>query len=222
MFPFTATQLLLILAFGWQTLAHARVFVWWTTILPWVVVPHLYALFRRWDVFADEEKDQLNLRKTILAVMAAVVLLLWSRTAFWLLYGDAPAGSRLVVDATPLKAAAYLKKQYAANPSLSRCVFTSETVGEYLLWDLRLDPPARVFCYTHVHLLTEKHWEECLRVKNGDPGWQEILDRHKTAFLIVEPDLHVRLAKQVRAATDRWAIVPDMAPLLVARRITLP
>ena len=219
---FTATQILLIVAFGWQTLAHARVFVWWTTVLPWVIVPHLYALFRRWDVFSQEEKDQLNLRKTILAAMAVVALLMWSRTAHWLVFGDTPAGARLVGESTPLKAVAYLKKQYAANPNLPRCVFTSETVGEYLLWDLRLDPPVRVFCYTHVHLMTEQHWQECLRVKNGDPGWQEILDRNKVAFLIVEADLHVMLAKQVRAAADRWDIVPDTAPLLIARRKLLP
>jgi hypothetical protein len=101
---------------------------------------------------------------------------------------------------------------------LPRCVFASETLGEYLLWDLRLEPPVRIFCYTHVHLFTPEHWLECMTVKNGDPGWEAILDRHQVAFLVFEPDQHTHLAEQIRAAADRWEIVPRMAPILVARR----
>jgi hypothetical protein len=215
----TPTQVLLVLLFGVQALLHARVVVWWIMVFPWVAVPHLHSLCLRLRLpWVREEIDQPNLRKTILAGMVAVVLLLWSAPLLWLCWGDVPAGSRWVTPQTPWKAAAYLKRQYQDNPSLSRCVFTSETLGEYLLWDLRLEPPVRIFCYTHVHLLTPGHWQECMKVKNGDRDWEAILDRHQVAFLVVEPDLHPRLTERILAAEERWEIVPKMGPNLVARR----
>ncbi len=218
----TVTQALLLLAFGGETLLHVRFLVWWIMVFAWVILPHLTALLQRLRLPFLDECDRPDLRRTILAVVATVSILNWCAPLQWLLWNEAPVGSRRVTEATPLKASAYLKRRYAADPQLPRCVFASETLGEYLLWDLRLDPPVRVFCYTHVHLLTPEHWQECMAVKNGDRGWQEILDRHGVAFLIVEPDLHPNLAKQVRAAEDRWEIVPEMGPNLVARRIGIP
>ena len=115
---------------------------------------------------------------------------------------------------TPVKASARLKAIFTADPSLPRCVFTSETLGEYLLWDLRLDPPVRIFAYTHVHLLTTQHWLEFMHVKNGDPGWQEILDRHGVAFILVEPELHQQLTKEVRADKN-WEEIPVGGPQML-------
>lgn len=213
-----ATQILLLLVFGVQTLLHARVLIWWLLIWGWVAAPHLHAVAVRLRLPIQDDRDQLSLRKTLLAAMGVVVLLLWSAPAQWFVWGDRPVGTQLVHPSTPVRAAAYLKKQYTEHPELSRCIYTSETSGEFLFWDLRLDPPVRPMCYTHVHLLTPEHWQECLRVKNGDPEWEEILDRHRAAFLVFEPDLHTVLTSKVRQARDRWEIVPGMEPLLVARR----
>ncbi len=215
----TGTQAILVLAFGVQTLLHARVLVWWIMVVAWVVLPHLLATLQRLRLPLLEETDRPDLRRTVLAMLTTVAITLWSAPLQWLIWKEAPVGAQRVTETTPLKAAAYLKRCYAAEPKLSRTIFTSETLGEYLLWDLRLDPPVRIFCYTHVHLLTPEHWHECMKVKNGDHDWQDILDRHEVAFLIVEADLHPNLARQVRAAEDRWEIVPQMKPTLVARRI---
>jgi hypothetical protein len=123
-----------------------------------------------------------------------------------------------VTDKTPWQAAAYLREQYAKDPGLKRRVFTSETMGDYLFWDLRLDPPVRIFCYTHVHLLTEQHWKECLQVKFAETGWEEVLDRHGVQFLIVEDiPLYKPLMAKVRAASDRWEVVFE-SPVFVANR----
>jgi hypothetical protein len=218
----TPMQVLLLIGFGFQTLAHARVLVWWIMVFTWVVLPHLQALYHRYLPPVLEETGPADLRKTILAVLAGGVLLIWSAPVQWLVWGEAPLDSQRVTPETPLKAAAFLKEEYQkdqkrAVPRLKRGVFASETLGDYLLWDLRLEPPVRVSCYTHVHLFTPAHWLDCFTVKSGGHGWQAVLDRLGVQFLVVEPDLHPHLAEQVRAAPDDWEIVAE-EPILVARR----
>src|SRR5262249_53679541 len=110
---------------------------------------------------------------------------------------------------------------------LGRCVFASETMGDYLLWDLRTDPPVRVFCYTHVHLLTPGHWWQAMAVKAGDPRWQQILDAHAVEFVVLEPYRYSYraggysdLIDQIVAAPEGWKVLskPD-DPVFLARRI---
>jgi hypothetical protein len=76
----------------------------------------------------------------------------------------------------------------------------------------------RIFCYTHVHLLTEKHWKECMRVKFAEPSWEAILEREHVQFVVVENmGLYKPLMEAVRAAGGRWEVVSD-DPLFVAKR----
>jgi hypothetical protein len=115
-----------------------------------------------------------------------------------------------------------------------RVVFASETLGDYLLWDLRLDPPIRLCCYTHVHLFTPDHWKKCMAEKLGDRHWQEILDGWGVEFLVLEHDLYEQqehraqgkkpgfsnLIDLVKAAPDRWRVLSDKNDLVfVAQRI---
>jgi len=44
---FTPAQVLLLLGFGLQSVAHARMVVWWIMVFAWVVVPHLRAVAGR-------------------------------------------------------------------------------------------------------------------------------------------------------------------------------
>jgi hypothetical protein len=219
--PFTPTQVLLLLAFGLQLLAHRRVMVWWSVIAVWVMLPHLAALGRRASRDkSDEPEPGVDGRiKAALALTVAALALVISAPGLWACGGPGllqPA--RRVTDKTPWQVVLYLRQQYADHPQLKRVVFPSETIGDYLLWDLRLEPPVRVFCYTHVHLLTPEHWKECMQVKFAEPGWQETLDRHGVQFLIVENmPLYTRLMDEVRAAPERWEIVFD-APVFVAKR----
>jgi hypothetical protein len=108
--------------------------------------------------------------------MAVVAVLLWSMPAQWLVWGDRPVGAQRVNPATPVRARR-ARKQYAEQPDLPRVVFTTETSGSFTLG--HGSTPVRVFCYTHVHLLTPEHWQAFLRVKNGDPEWEQILDQHR-------------------------------------------
>src|SRR5207237_9075771 len=45
---FTPAQLLLLLGFGLQSVAHARMVVWWILVFAWVAVPHLHAVAGRY------------------------------------------------------------------------------------------------------------------------------------------------------------------------------
>jgi hypothetical protein len=214
---FTPTQVILLLGFGEQSLAHVRVLVWWSVVIVWVTLPH-------WQAVLASGRRRLAIRwpapvMAMLAGLAIVVGFLLSAPGLWACTGYGLKPEKRVTDKTPYKVADYLREQYSRDPSLKRrVIFTSETVGDYLLWNLRLDPPVRVFCYSHVHLLTPEHWQECLKVKFGDAGWEEILDRHGVQFLVVENmALYDPLMEEVRAAKDRWEVVFD-SPLFVARR----
>src|SRR5262249_3467084 len=193
----TPFQVLLLLLFGWQAVSHARMFVWWSMVVTWVLLPHLAAVWWRGLPAWLAEPDSLSFRRSIMAALTVVVLMLWTPAARWVCFGEAPRGTEWVHRQTPLGVAAYLREQYREDPTLLRGVFCSETVGDYLLWDLRLEPPLRLSCYSHVHLLTPQHWYECLIVKNGAPGWEEILRRWQVQYLIVEPAAwHTHLIEQ--------------------------
>jgi hypothetical protein len=211
---FTATQVLLLVGIGVQVLAHWRVMVWWGFVVVWVALPHIQALLTRGRKAASA-RPRLDMAALTLAV--ALVGLLLSGPVLWAA-GYRREPDRHVTDRTPWQVADYMREQYAANPKLSRVIFTSETTGDYLFWNLRLDPPARVFCYTHVHLLTEKHWKECMQVKFAEPSWESILQREHVQFLIVENMLlYKQLMEAIQAAGDRWEVVFE-GPIFVAKR----
>jgi hypothetical protein len=155
---------------------------------------------------------------TSLTVSVALAGLLLSGPALWAA-GFRREVAKHVSEKTPWQVADYLRERYTADTTLSRCIFTSETTGDYLFWDLRLDPPVRVFCYTHVHLLTEGHWKECMQVKFAEPGWESILEREGVQFLIVENmPLYKQLMDAVQAAGARWKVVCER-PIFVAERL---
>jgi hypothetical protein len=211
---FTATQVLLLVGLGLQALAHWRVMVWWGFVVVWVGLPHIQALLIRRRVVGGRP----TLALTGLTVSAVLAGLLLSGPALWAA-GYRRDVAKHVTDKTPWLVADYLRERYAADPTLSRCIFTSETTGDYLFWDLRLDPPVRVFCYTHVHLLTEGHWKECMEVKFAEPSWESILEREDVQFLIVENmPLYTQLMDAIQAAGARWKVVFER-PIFVAERL---
>jgi hypothetical protein len=210
---FTAAQILLLVGLGVQVLAHWRVMVWWGFVVVWVALPHIQALLTRGRKVAAA---RLSLDMTALTLVVALAGLLLSGPALWAA-GFRREANRHVTDKTAWRVADFLREQYAADPKLSRCVFTSETTGDYLFWNLRLDPPVRIFCYTHVHLLTEKHWKECMQDKFAEPSWEAILEREHVQFLVVENmALYKHLMEAVQAAGDRWEVVSE-DPLFVAK-----
>lgn len=216
---FTPTQVLLLLIFGLQSLAHVRILVWWIMVVTWVAMPHAHAVYRLYLPPLLEERSAPNLARTILVSLLTCILLLWASPVQWLLSGAPPAASRRVDNVTPIRIAedTRLKEALANNIGAKVCLFTSETQGDFLLWDPRLRGLTRIFCYTHVHLLPPAHWRECLTVKFGDNRWQEILDEYNAEFIAVEPkDYHQHLIEQIRAS-GRWTVL-SASPIFFAQR----
>ncbi len=255
---FTPAQVLLLLGFGLQSVAHARMVVWWIMVFAWVAVPHLRAVAGRLPRPLPwlDDPGRRSLLKTFLAAAVVLALVLASRPVWWL-WGDAPTGDDRVVPVTPIHvldriravdAARDVSARLAADAPLDAAllgrvaprphvIFASETLGDYLLWDLGQhpeDPPARLCCYTHVHLFPREHWERCLVVKNAAHGWQKVLDDMGVDYLVVEDELYdqegrrklgkppgiFNLIDRVREASDRWQVVSEPeAPVFIAQRI---
>ncbi len=165
---FTPTQILLLVGFGLQSVVHARMVVWWIMVFGWVAVPHLHAVAGRYLKLPWLDDPSLpSLRKTVLAAALAAMLLLWSRPAWWLLWGEAPVAEGRVRPATPihvleqvrtadptralggwlaagspLEAAALARTESALRgpdwQDRPRLIFCSEGIGDYLLWEARL------------------------------------------------------------------------------------
>ncbi len=234
---FTPTQVILLLGFGLQSVAHARVVVWWVMVFAWVALPHLAAVGRRSLPAWVADTSVPSFRKTLLAAGFAVALSLWSGPALWWVHGVEPVGEKRVTPVTPLRAVELIRKHYADEPRRrGMVVFASETLGDYLLWDLQdLEPAVRIPCYTHVHLFPEEHWKKCVAVKSGERGWQEQLRKWDVDLLVLEYDLyeqqkHVEegakpgysnLIDQVRAARDQWTVL-ETKPVFVAERLRRP
>ncbi len=255
---FTPAQVLLLLGFGLQSVAHARMMVWWIMVFAWVAVPHLRAVAGRFPgrIPLLDDVSRPSLLKTIVAVLLVMVLVLASRPVWWL-WGDAPTAEDRLVPVTPvhvldriraIDAGRNLGAHLSADTPLDAAllapvaprghvIFASETLGDYLLWDLGQDPqnpPDRLSCYTHVHLFPKSHWDRCLIVKNAARGWQKVLDDMGVDFLVLEDDLYDQegrrkmgkspgfsnLIDRVREASDRWQVVSDPeAPVFIAQRI---
>lgn len=213
----TPTQLLLLLFFGLESVLHARFVVWWCMLYVWCILPHLDAVLRgRLPAWLRDESIP-SFRKTAAALLVAGSLFMWSAPAMWGAHGKVPSGRQRVTSATPVQAVELLRERHAADPGQVRAVFASETLGDYLLWGLRgLDPPIRVVCYTHVHLFTPEHWNDCFAVKRGDPDWPQRLDSWQVDFIVLEYELYDQEGH--RAQGEKPGMFPLIDRVKAARR----
>ena len=162
-------------------------------------------------------------RKTLLAGFLLFMALLWTPPVQWLRARGPQSLERQLAPGTPWRLAAQLTAdpddKTKPFPELAAAlrssyphgrfhgvIFASESQGDYLLWALPADYP--VMLYTHVHLFSPRHWQECWTVKTGAGGWWEILDRHGVNLVIVEPERHPNLAQALRD-DPAWQIVLD-------------
>ena len=78
---FTPAQVILLLGFGLQSVAHARMVVWWIMVFAWVAMPHLRAVLGRFigRIPWLDDPSLPSFRKTMAAVAVTASLLLWSR-----------------------------------------------------------------------------------------------------------------------------------------------
>jgi hypothetical protein len=218
----SATQVLVLLAFGLWPIFQRRMLVWWMPLVPWLALPSWVALRDRlsWDWLRFE--SVLSLRKTIMVGLVVFMVLLFTPPVRWLVAGRPAPMAAAVTPATPWLLAEQLlsspPEKDAPVPRLASelrhypdgrfrgAIFASETQGDYLLW--ALPPEYPVVVYTHVHLFSERHWKEVVEVKNAGPRWRALLDGWKANLVVVEAETHPHLANALQ--NDReWIIVLD-------------
>ena len=68
-----------------------------------------------------------------------------------------------------------------------------------------------VTLFTHAHVFGQKHWDDCLDVKAGEPNSLEILRNLDACLLIVETDTHTDLCRIIRES-DNWLVIVDEIP----------
>ncbi len=218
----TPTQVLLLVTFGVLPLFQQRMILWWVMVVPLLLLPLWVAIGKQltWSWLLYQSVP--DLRKTILAVLLVVVAFLWSGPAHWLTTGSPQPLRQAVVPGTPWKLAVQFQTapgQRPTMPALARALaqnypegrftgrtMTSEGAGDYLL--VALPDRTKLLTYTHAHLFPREHWLDYLTALLGEPGWQDVLDRHQVNLVVIEAAWRKDLAQQLRQAPD-WEIVLD-------------
>jgi hypothetical protein len=214
-------RVLVLAAFAAGPLFHLRMMIWWFMVAAWLLAaqwPGVRAqLPARWLAVRTVP----SLRKTLLAVVLVLILLSLSPAFGWATSGRPTPRERALFAGTPWmladqlanpdrpgelpELAAALQERYPGG-RLTGCLFASETLGDYLVWELA--PAADVFLYTHVHLFPFEVWRDCAAVKFGAANWKEVLDGRRVNLLVFEPDQYPRLHELVRQDAD-WLVVLD-------------
>jgi hypothetical protein len=66
-------------------------------------------------------------------------------------------------------------------------------------------PDYKVFMDVRIDMYPDQVWEEYARVTLGQDGWQEILDRYRVNYLVLDAGYHQRTGLLARVeASDRW------------------
>jgi hypothetical protein len=220
---FSSTSLVLIVVFALQPLWHQRMFTWWLMVAPWVMAAYWPDCKPGWFGRWTKIRSVPSLRKTLLAAGVVFVTALWSIPGQWIVSGSPGGLDRSVSGGTCWQLTAVLRDPRRRPPTgyealakdlqdgyphqvFTGCIFASETLGDYLIWQLAPEVP--VFVYTHAHLFKLAHWRDAMIVRAGAKGWREILDRHWVNLVVVEPSWNPQLCEQLRH-DPLWHVVLD-------------
>lgn len=212
---FALDTLIFLALFGLPPLLHQRMMIWWVMIGPWLAVRYWPACRLPWSIPASTP----TFRKTLLAGALVFMAACWSIPTQWYLAGEPGKLERILYAATPWQLAEALRDPAASTTPLAQylrthyphgqldgAIFASETLGDFLLWELPAGTP--IFIYTHVHLFTPAHWRECAEIRAALPNWSAILDRHRINLVAVEPERNRDLCQLLREAKG-WRVVED-------------
>ena len=218
----SVTAILITLFFATQPLIHQRALVWWLLIFPWVMLP-LWVKQPADFLIGWVPESTASFRKTMVAGALVVVIFLWSIPGQWIIAGKPSGLERSLSQGTPWKLTLALKNDDAKieprTPGLHSWlakhypdgryqgnVFATETLGDYLVWDLPKESP--VFVYAHVHMISPQHWNKVVKVRYGMKEWESILNESKINVIIVEAEQNPYLRKRLQDSSQ-WEILLD-------------
>jgi hypothetical protein len=82
-------------------------------------------------------------------------------------------------------------------------IFTRFEWGEYLAW--RLGPDYRIFMDGRIEIFPNDIWEEYMEITIGGARWQQLLDKYKVEYLLIDVDpYHLQLRKAVESSPRVW------------------
>ncbi len=177
------------------------------------LAPRARALFLRWKNFAVRMSDmELGLRGHILP-LAAVAL------TFVVCLNGGRLGAKPLMQAHfdgkrfPVAAADFL-----APHDIRSQVFNPDYWGGYLIY--RLGPDYKVFMDDRHDFYGEPFVRDYIKVKNIQPGWQEVLDKNRVNWVLIPPEW--ALANALKELPQWRAIYDDHRAILFARVQPVP
>jgi len=220
---FQASDYLLLAAFGLPPLFQQRMMVWWMMVAPWVLIPHFAAIVARSRGGRCHRASEPSVRKTLIALQLLIATALFSAPVRWLVNGRPDALENSAYNATPWQVVAELHAtpeqkgkwlpelahgltEYYREGQFRGAIFSSELLGDYLLWGLAPETP--IIVYSHAHLFTPVYWLHVGMTKAGMTGYQRFLDYYNVNLVVIEaaiyPDLCGLLTRD-----PAWLIVLD-------------
>jgi len=164
------------------------------------LAPRARTLFLRWKRFAVRMSDmELGLRGHVLP-LAAVAL-----TSMVCLNGG-HLGARPLMrahfDGKRFPAAA---ADFLAGHGIRSQVFNPDYWGGYLIY--RLGPDYKVFMDDRHDFYGEPFVRDYIKVKNIQPGWQDVLDKNNVNWVLIPPDW--ALANGLKELPQQWRVLYD-------------
>jgi hypothetical protein len=236
--PFTPSQVLVLTVFALGTWFSRRLFPYWMSLCPLLLLPHVAAKSTKYEVQSTKKRPGFAL--CTLSFLLCTFLVVLAPSGRWVLGGPPRPLERLVRPETPLLVAHDLDAESEAGQPLR--VFCSEVWGDYLLWELA--PRAAVYWHSPYQGFSPAHLKDGVRLqglRGGVLDWQSVIQKYQLDVLAVHNDEPSRpLFEYLLAQRDRpgaeWDVVvyesnthrltaEEQAPEpwgLVARRRTVP
>ena len=206
---FRLYEVILLLGFGFAALGALRMLAWWAIVWPWIVAPHVAAVWEQRKQFAVTPPDvRPTTMRTLIAMAVLFLTLVWSPATHGFIVGR-PRPEALAVDThTPLLVAEEIAKR-----GLTGRIFSPLDWADYIVWKShdRVQP----LVHSHVHLATTEAWDDYQRLVSGRLEWLEVADADQLRYLVIRRDGQSGLEQAVRRSSRCNVLYIDQAALLV-------
>lgn len=203
----SVTEVLLLLAFGLIAVTAIRMLVWWALVCPWIVAPHVAALWALRTKPVSVPDPAAGLRRWLFALLTIGLTIWWSPPTHALCTRHPRAAPRVLSTDTPEDLA-----EWMCRHQIHGRITAPMDWADYLIWRTRgaVEP----LVHSHVHVVSPAVWQDFLAVDRGRDDWLAIAERHGLRYLVVSRSrnrqLLGRLAGNARCRLvheDRQALV---------------
>lgn len=215
-----AAGLLVAIPFAIWPWIQGRMILWWWTIAVWILAklgPGLADRFPTMPKIPDGPPTRSNAWIASIAILATIVFFPPIRSMMGIgsqpvMAVETPWKLGLELTAAPEDEGRWMPdlrqaiRENFPDGRFQGTVFASETQGDFLVWKLPKEIP--VLMYTHAHVFSEQHWQDCLMVRGGREGWREFLNANRANLMIVELETHPELVAQLREDPE-WQVIQD-------------